>query len=335
MVVDLDTKDLAKYPFLKEAQSLVGSEVQSLESFLKSNTGKMTASKAADRVLEAVSPPYRFEEINLEFPEIEILSYAIARIIASAMGERPVIERLAQYEAARAAYFLDTEDIQKRRYVAESVGINPEAESIDVRKYVELIVHLRDPSWRLVNRTIHDGAVLVRSEEIKDLIRERIRSVLRSQMPRPVPGDIRELLLPAIEKVGAVYQERMLEQFGKVEEGAFPPCMRALISAVSEGVNLPHTGRFAMTAFLHMIGMDTTQIVEVYQRAPDFDLSMTLYQVEHISGSSGTEYTPPGCATMRTYGLCVNRDSTCEKVSHPLSYYRLKKKQTTARQKKD
>jgi DNA primase large subunit len=54
-----------------------------------------------------------------------------------------------------------------------------------------------------------------------------------------------------------------------------------------------------------------------------------MYQVEHITGrgGSGTEYTAPACAAMRTTGLCVHRDPLCERVSHPLQYYRTKKKE--------
>ena len=53
-----------------------------------------------------------------------------------------------------------------------------------------------------------------------------------------------------------------------------------------------------------------------------------MYQVEHITGrgGSGTEYTAPACPAMRTTGLCVNRDHLCERVNHPLSYYKVKKK---------
>jgi DNA primase large subunit len=102
--------------------------------------------------------------------------------------------------------------------------------------------------------------------------------------------------------------------------------MKAIIHAVTEGTNIPHTARFSLTAFMHIIGMDIHQIVEVYTRAPDFDVEKTMYQVEHISGGGGTEYTPPSCMTMKTYGLCVNRDFYCKNVSHPLSYYRSRKK---------
>jgi hypothetical protein len=51
--------------------------------------------------------------------------------------------------------------------------------------------------------------------------------------------------------------------------------------------------------------------------------------VEHISGNiSSTKYTPPECNTMRTYGLCVNMDSLCNRdwMKHPLIYYRVKRR---------
>ena len=74
--------------------------------------------------------------------------------------------------------------------------------------------------------------------------------------------------------------------------------------------------------------MDSTRIIEFYTRAPDFDVARTQYQVEHISGrgGAGTEYTAPSCAAMRTFGICVKSDLLCEKVNHPLSYYKLRKK---------
>jgi DNA primase large subunit len=74
--------------------------------------------------------------------------------------------------------------------------------------------------------------------------------------------------------------------------------------------------------------MDVSGIAALYARSPDFDPEKTMYQVEHITGrgGSGTEYTTPACAAMRTTGLCVHRDPLCEKIGHPLSYYKVKKR---------
>ncbi|MCA1812207.1 MAG: hypothetical protein LC623_09395, partial [Halobacteriales archaeon] len=35
-------------------------------------------------------------------------------------------------------------------------------------------------------------------------------------------------------------------------------------------------------------------------------------------------YTPPGCGTMQTNGVCplAKRDGLCFRIKHPLSYYR-------------
>jgi DNA primase large subunit len=96
-------------------------------------------------------------------------------------------------------------------------------------------------------------------------------------------------------------------------------------------------GRFTVTAFLHNIGMENTRIVEMYGHVPDFDLSKTMYQVDHISGQggSGTEYTSPLCSTMKTHSLCAHPDSLCSKITHPLSYYKQKKRMVSGRNKKE
>jgi len=184
---------------------------------------------------------------------------------------------------------------------------------------------MRDLRWRLVNRVVQQGTVHLEPGEIDELIRERIRVILVDQMPLRVPTGICERLEPVTREISAAYQQQILEQFGEIQEEAFPPCISALIQAITTGANLTHMGRFAITSFLHTIGMSVTEIAEIFARAPDFDLEKTMYQVEHISGGGGTEYTPPSCPTMRTFGLCVNRDKDCERVNHPLSYYRLRK----------
>ncbi len=324
MPVELDKKDLAKYPFLKEAQQLVGESGYSIDSLIEKRS--FILKKGAERVEKAVKFDYIFDDIRLDMAEWEILSYAFARILISCLNERALTDRLCRYEAERAGYFLQTETPEKRSYVASVVGIDPGADSIPVAGYIELCPSLHDVKWRLINRQTDFGKVRIEKDEYDELIKERIRSMLEDQLPLKVGESICAMLSPLKDEISAGYQEMLMEQFGEVDEDSFPPCMKAIISAVTDGTNIPHTARFSLTAFMHVIGMDIHQIVEVYTRAPDFDVEKTMYQVEHISGRGGTEYTPPTCATLKTYGLCVNRDQYCKNVSHPLSYYRQKKK---------
>ncbi|MBP2145220.1 DNA primase large subunit [Methanofollis sp. W23] len=333
MGVDLDLKDLARYPFLEEAQIFASDRTGSIDTFLESQVGKIVLPHAVARVKAALFPDSPGQEEPEPLSEVSIFSYAVARVLVSCTQDRMMADRLARYEATRAAAALQDEEPVLRAYVAESLGIDLEARAIPVTTYVELISRLRDDRWRLVNREVCEGAVAIGPIEITELLRERIRVVVGRDLPLAVPASLCDTLKPSVDELTAALREKTLEEFGEVDETSFPPCIAALINAVTAGTNLSHMGRFALTAFLNNIGLSTTQITEVFQRAPDFDLSMTLYQVEHISGRSGTEYTAPSCATMRTYGLCVHKDILCEMVSHPLSYYRRKKRQQESHKK--
>ena len=326
MRVQLDRRDLAKYPFLKEAQDWVAGRTGTLEQFLSTTYGKIAARNGARRVIGAITGESIAGSGGQPGPEGGVFSYALARILVSCIRDRALIDRLTRFEAARAWGFLQEEETGKRAYVAASIGIDPEARELPVREYVELVTQLREDRWRLVNRQVSKGRVKLGGDDLEELIRERIRHLLQRQLPLPVPARVCETLQPLLADITGSYQATILRDFGEVEEEAFPPCLQALVGAITAGTNLPHAGRFAIVAFLHNIGMKPVQIMEIFARAPDFDPEKTRYQVEHISGRGGTEYTAPSCATLRTTGFCVNRDSLCERVNHPLSYYRIRKK---------
>ena len=332
MRVALDLKDFVKYPFLKESQQFIGSYSDSIEEFIQTNPGKIALRYALGRVRDALGDQKNRENESLSpgsdsfGVKLAVASYAIARILVSCQNDRSLIERLTRFEAQRAYSFLIDEEEAKKEYVAGSVGIDIRSPEIPLIRYVETVSGLRDDRWRLINREVRAGMVAVTSEEMDELVREQIRVLLTRQLPLRVPDRICHLLGPVLEQITVAYQKQMLEQFGTVEEDSFPPCIQAILMALTSGTNITHAGRFAVTAFLHNIGMDNNKIIELYCRAPDFDISKTMYQVEHISGRGGTEYTSPSCAAMRTNGLCVKRDALCEKIGHPLSYYKLKKR---------
>jgi len=333
-------KELSHFPFLKKAQDPIRSRFASLGTLLGTPKGEALVSLAVARIQEAVTPNKARIPAVCDSPEDEIAAYALARIIASCVNDKQLIDRLTRYEAERAYSFLVNEEEWNTRYVqdegeysrlwtaiSDELGIRITDDRMPVPDYVELVAPLHDDRYRLINRQVIRGSVAINKNERYELLRERIRVLLRRDLPHRVPKEICELLAPRAAEIKKAYQEQMLRQFGKVEEGAFPPCMQALIAALAAGVNLTHAGRFSLTAFLHNIGMDTSGIAELYARSPDFDIEKTMYQVEHITGRGGssTEYTTPACAAMQTTGLCVHRDPLCEKVSHPLSYYKAKK----------
>ena len=337
-------KELAHFPFLKKANERIRT-LPPVEQLLDEGRGAAIRRLAEERITQSLSPAKKINPYLDNSPEDEIAGYVLSRIIASCIGDRQLLDRLTRYEADRAYTFLGTqtgplndgwnENVRFEGefspisiYLAREFGIDITSDYIPMQDYVEISAPLHEPRFKLVNRAVSGGSVEIRPEERYELLRERIRVILRHDLPyRQIPKSLCEKVAPVSEQIKKQFQERMLENFGAVEEEAFPPCIKGLIAAVTAGANLTHPGRFSLTAFLHTIGMDKDQIAELFARAPDFDPEKTMYQVGHITGSGGTEYTAPACAAMRTTGLCVRPDGLCETINHPLSYYRKKKRQ--------
>jgi DNA primase large subunit len=227
-------------------------------------------------------------------------------------------------EAKRVYFYIHGEENEKlKNHVCETLGVTFDMEKVSVIRYVELTSTIRESKWRLINRDVEDGLVAISGDERDILMRERIKFFFASQLPLTIPLSIEHEFMPWCEKVTAALQEKTFSSFGVIDESAYPPCIQALIAGAAAGVNLSHSGRFATTTFLNNIGMTPTQIVNIFARSPDFNPDMTMYQVDQITTH---EYTTPACQTMLTHGICINRDSSCDKITHPLNYYRLKKK---------
>ncbi|MEI7857175.1 MAG: DNA primase regulatory subunit PriL [Methanomicrobiales archaeon] len=335
-------KELSHLPFLKKAQDHVKGRFSSLDFLFTDKKGEALIERALERIQEAITTKKTFTPEITGTADDEIAGYALARIIVSCLHDKTLIDRLTRYEAERAYYFLVNEEEWNQNYkegegeysrlciaLAQELGIQITKDRIPLVDYVELVAPLHQDRYHLVNRRLEQGFVDIKKDERYELLRERIRVLLRRDLPHKVPSSVCEKLAPRFALLKKAYQEQMLQQFGTIEESSFPPCMQILITALTAGTNLTHAGRFSLTTFLHTIGMDANAIGEFYARSPDFDLDKTMYQVEHITGrgGSGTEYTAPACAAMRTTGLCIHPDILCEKVNHPLSYYKTKKRE--------
>ena len=333
-MVTLDRKDLAKYPFLKESQSYIGAISNSLDQFLESAGGRLATREAITTLEHALSfsgreiPPLPDIPKDPEAVTIIIASYPVSRIMVSCAQDRVLIDRLVRYQAWVVFAFLQDEDPEVKRFIRKSIGLPETGNEISVVDYIPVASRIAEEKWRLINRVVVKGSVQVAPDEYDEIVRERLRYIMSRNLPLKVPSTICELVRPAVDRIKAEWQKRVLEEFGSVEESAFPPCMQAILGAIAGHGHLTHMARFAISAFLHNIGMENTRIIELYGTVPNFDLRKTLYQVEHITGRGGTstEYVSPLCSTMKTHGICVHPDSLCKKVTHPLTYYKQKKR---------
>ncbi|MFC7239847.1 DNA primase regulatory subunit PriL [Saliphagus sp. GCM10025317] len=330
----------ARYPFLEAAREAVATEAVDLATVVEQD--QAVVERARERVVAALEDGGTGEPSR--DARVELLSYPVARVLVSLVAENVLIRKYARAEAETAfdrftADFTDTTELKSvestgvdlETLLAEfdlgpsvrSVADDPPTYRIDVGAYLPLADDLWADEWRLVNRALADGEVPITEAELLTLVREAVRTRVEDGLPFDVPEPIAAALEDEAAEIREVLAEMDLtREIDTVVPDLFPPCMKALLDDVQKGEHLPHHSRFAITAFLTSIGMTTDQIVDLYRVNSSFGEEMTRYQTDHIRGdSSPTEYSPPSCATMQSYGDCVNKDDLCERIPHPMAYY--------------
>ncbi|HDS44784.1 MAG TPA: DNA primase regulatory subunit PriL [Methanomicrobia archaeon] len=358
----VEAAHLSYYPFLAAATSYVEASGITLDELVSRAALERARVRGKERVREAIRAGAIRKPtlMSRAQADIELLSYPFARILVSCINNAHLIRRFALAEA-KSAYMTLKEDsafgggdtdllfemAREFELHIELAGMPHEHAPVRIPfvEYLRYTANLRDKRWKLVNRALNKGQVNLRTNEFLRMLQEAIHARIRKDLPLDVPPAVCESVRRYMKELEAEleawrkkFAEDELETGMRVKDPAsFPPCIRAILSNLREGVNVPHTARFAVTSFLLNVGLTVDEIIELYQSSPDFDEERTRYQVVHISGEMGsTRYTAPSCSTMRTYGNCVDRDDVCEKIGHPLSYYKmkLKLKRQSERQKR-
>ena len=328
----------ARYPFLEAARDSVATEAVDLATVVEQD--RAVVERARERVVASLEEGTT-GEAHRE-PRVELLSYPVARVLVSLTTESILVRKYARAEAETAfdRFTDDLEDTTELKSV-ETAGLDladlisefdleksvrsvgDGGYRVDVGTYLPLAGDLWEDEWRLVNQPLSDGEVPVDERELLTLLRESVRERIEDGLPFDVPDTIATELEDEAEEIRDVLAELDLtREIDTVVPDLFPPCMKALLDQIQKGEHLPHHSRFAITAFLASIGMETDDIVDLYRVNSSFGEEMTRYQTDHIRGdTSPTEYSPPSCATMQSYGDCVNKDDLCEQIPHPMAYY--------------
>ncbi len=332
-------KFYAKYPFLEGAEALVKERKIDLEQLLGDIAYDTARVRGKDRVIEAVDDgAVRDIPLAKEIDQFdEILSYPIARMIVSCSGDRYLINRYALGESMLLEKRLLEEDDEDLAVIANELGVEIQKKDqgylVHFTTYLAATSAIRAKEWKLVNQEIFEGNVRITKEKIARVLRQKLFDKITAELPRKVTEEIIKTFGEDAKKFSGKMEAKRKEyeagELGPIDDLAFPPCMRTILTMMRNGENVSHSGRFAITSFLHTVGMSGDKIMELFSTAPDFDPSKSEYQVRHIVGEiSGTEYTPPECSTMKSYGICYNPDYICEKewMTHPLKYYKNRKK---------
>ncbi len=353
----LDAASLyGEYPFLPGAESLVRGQATTVRSLLEEPAYASARALGRARILAAAEDPRAVKDVA-EFAgtaaDVRYLSFLFARLVLAAAPSPAPLRRWAVAESKRSSSRLESlhgpEQSGEITAVADALRtpMNPGPDGMEIAlvDYVRLATPIREADYRLVRQDVRRGAVLVRPKRAARLLEEAIRRTLAEPIPLTpeVVALVREREAEVLGEVAArmpLPVARPAAGGGLLRPERFPPCIRKMRRTLQKGENLSHAGRVALAAFLHRAGADMETIVDAYRGAPDFDESITRYQVEHITQhSGGVGYEPPECETLRSHGLCAregdptaehpvdrSRDPLCfeDRLRHPLQYYRIR-----------
>jgi len=299
--------------------------------------------RAEKRIEEAIL--YAMVSDQTRNSEIEILSFPIAVMMATAANNPFLQRRYALAEAKRAYNILKQESRQKLTEVAQVFNWKMKPAKIDAAtsqaaasdfathftNYLKNTGNLRESKWKLVNRTMRSGEVYLSKDEAARLLAEEVRAHVEKKLDLKIGFTLPEAVTKRGDRLKQLFlvkkgQMRREEMPKETTVDAFPPCISQLYNMAQTGRHISHIARFALTSFLINSGMTVENVIECFRPASDFSERMTRYQVEHIAGDRGsrTKYIPPRCDTLRTHGVCPGMDELCGKVRHPLAYYRRK-----------
>jgi DNA primase large subunit len=329
----MDVFKFAYFPFVNAAAKYVEALDFKLNELFSERAFEQVRERGKRRVLEAIGDGItRNASPDRVSAEKELLSYPVARILVSCINDGYLIKRYALSEAKSA--FEKVKELREDGLKELALDFNIDAVFdekwviIHFTDYIRYANVIHEPKWKLVNRNIDHGRVSLTREDFSRIMEEAIRKRIESGLPLAVPPEICASLGQYLEEIRNALTTRKsefsIEEFKEIMPDCFPPCMVHAISNGRAGVNLAHSMRFALVSFLLNIGMNVEGIIELFKVSPDFDEERTRYQVNHIHGATGTTYTSPSCATMITYGNCYGKEALCERISHPLSYYRKK-----------
>jgi DNA primase large subunit len=336
----ISEREAAKYPFLKEAVGLVDTLSLDLEDLADPSYARVL-DRAEQRVSQAIMQGEA--DARLGDPLTELLSFPVANMFVTVIGDDFLGRRYALSEAQRAGGLM-REEVETRlakmaraqfgwslRQVDELVDGRIYRFELHFDDYLRNAAAFREPRWKLVNRLMRGGHVLLTKPEAARLLQEEVQRSIESLVKKRARLRLPEPLRERVDSLSKLFDENRARITGgefpsRVLTEAFPPCVRHAFEGLMAGRRLSHMERFALTSFLVNAGMDIDEIVNLFVSVTDFDEEFTRYQVEHIAGLRGsrTRYTPPTCSTLRTHGVCHNPDRLCEHVKHPLSYYRIK-----------
>ena len=122
----------------------------------------------------------------------ELLSYPLARVMVSCLGDSILLRRYALAEA-KLAYKRMQNEKEGLAAIADDLGLHPQGPGpykIHFSEYIRAAHSMHSPKWKLTNRDLQQGYLTVTEEELKRIMEEAAREKILKGLPLPVDEKI-------------------------------------------------------------------------------------------------------------------------------------------------
>ncbi len=340
-MVRFGNKDLARYPFLREALSYVTKYDFRLEDLDNSEFHHLV--KKAERKIEQ----YVFNgklEYQIDYNKTheiivqeEVIIFLISLLIIKAISIDAVTKKFALMESMRfEKYLIEDLDISNQddktiKFILYKIFEDLFKTKIDlevniynfykikINDYLDHPIAFHEREWNLVNRTVNSGYVYLDGSEIVRLFRNELNLLIIERIKKMTPERI-PYLISAISHSMRVNWEKLYPPLRINPHNAVtPPCIQHIYDQIDKGENLPHPARVLLGTFLIYSNKSIEEMLELFKRLPDYNEQITRYQLEHLAGKRGNpkKYYVPSCEKIKLSNLCFET-KICRGINNPI-----------------
>ena len=329
MRIEFGKYDLAKYPFLNEAReylSMLGYDINEFDESMH---------KVLDRAVKRIWLALNGEILDdLADVDEEILSFFIALIMLHAIGIKSVSKRFALSEARRIEKFLIKDlatDVSIRNAILDTIfkdifGLEVIVEDdkfkIKVDEYLKRATKFHDPYWKLINRDVHEGYVYLNPNSIVRLVRDEMSLLIYDKIEHANIKNLPDAIGSRVDELRkSIMNDKRFKPIIPYKSIRYPPCIEHILQDLYKGENIPHSARFLLATYMLGIGKSVDEVCSLFEHAPDYNESITRYQVEYLAGLRGNRkgYKCPNCEKIARDNLCY-KSKECDNIISPLQF---------------
>lgn len=337
MSIKLGTNDLAKYPFLNEASLYIKDTHFDLLEFDRSEMS-FIINRSFDKIESFIKNNETRYCYKIDRFEVEILTFLASLLILKSASIDIVTKKFALLESMRfEKYLVDDlknsfKDEKKRLILLKifkevfKIDVYAETKTIEVYKirvldYIRRSIIFHEQEWKLINRTVKGGYVYLTVAEIVRLFRNELSLLIIDKIK-----NMKSITFPKQVQIKSQKLKIYWDSVNKRPDTTFvnkksitPPCIEHLYRVLDAGENLPHSARLLLATFLLFSGKSIDEIVEIFRKLPDFNERITRYQLEHLSGKTGSSkrYFVPSCEKIKMENLC-HETNVCKGIINPV-----------------